>query len=404
MVDNEQPNNDVTAFNAASAAGAPMLHPSPQAQAISAGTRNEICKDDIGLHFIDEIALYDRQIRLWGVRAQEKLRSANILLVGMRALANEIAKNLVLAGIGSLTILDDQVVTEDDLGSQFFLSELHLGMNRAAAAITQVRTLNPRVALHVDMENILLKPPEFYSLFNMVIATDLDLTPLSNINAACRFVNVPFYAAGSHGMYGFIFADLITHDYVIEREKSNLPTELKAETMTRSIVATSTKEENGKQVEMVTKREIYSPINLANTSPLQPEHLSSRRRKLQIPPLLTCLRALWEFQGLSGQSIPTHSHADLEIFTKLATEKHKELQLPPETLRSEFLRSFLQNVGSEIAPVTAFLGGQLAQDVINVLGQREQPIQNFLLFDSEDSKGPVYALHPIFPPLDVPIV
>lgn len=241
-------------------------------------------------------------------------------------------------------------------------------------------------------------------MFNMVIASDLDLAPLSNINAACRFVNVPFYAAGSHGVYGFIFADLITHDYVIERERSNLPTELKAETVTRSIVATSTKEENGRQVEMVTKREIYSPINLANTSPLQPEHLSSRRRKLQIPPLLTCLRALWEFQGLSGQSIPSHSHADLELFTKLATEKHKELQLPSETLRSEFLRSFLQNVGSEIAPVTAFLGGQLAQDVINVLGQREQPIQNFLLFDSEDSKGPVYALHPIFPPLDVPIV
>ncbi|KAL9031570.1 MAG: hypothetical protein Q9196_000418 [Gyalolechia fulgens] len=322
----------------------------------------------------------------------------------MRALANEIAKNLVLAGIGSLTILDDQVVTEDDLGSQFFISEIHLGMNRAAAAVTQVGTLNPRVALRVDTENILAKPPDFYSMFNLVIATDLDLTPLSNINAACRFVNVPFYAAGSHGMYGFVFADLITHDYVIEREKSNLPTELKAETMTRSIVATHTKEENGKQIEMVTKREIYSPINLANTSPLQPEHLSSRRRKLQVPPLLTCLRALWEFQSLARRSIPTHSHADLELFTKLATEKHKELQLPAETLRSEFLRSFLQNAGSEISPVTAFLGGQLAQDVINVLGQREQPIQNFLLFDSEESKGPVYALHPIFPPLGIPIV
>lgn len=58
-----------------------------------------------------------------------RLRSANILLIGMRALANEIAKNLVLAGIGSLTILDDQLVTEDDLGSQFFVSELHVGMN-----------------------------------------------------------------------------------------------------------------------------------------------------------------------------------------------------------------------------------------------------------------------------------
>ena len=47
----------------------------------------------------------------------------------MRALSNEIAKNLVLAGIGSLTILDDQLVLEEDLGSQFFISELHVGMN-----------------------------------------------------------------------------------------------------------------------------------------------------------------------------------------------------------------------------------------------------------------------------------
>lgn len=60
----------------------------------------------------------------------------------------------------------------------------------------------------------------------------------------------------------------------------------------------------------------------------------------------------------------------------------------------------MQNVGSEISPVCAFLGGQLAQDVINVVGGKEQPIQNILLFDGERSAGPVYALHPIFPPLE----
>src|SRR2546423_11923810 len=53
----------------------------------------------------DEIALYDRQIRLWGVKAQERLRSAKILLIGMKARANEIAKNLVLAGAWALTLL-----------------------------------------------------------------------------------------------------------------------------------------------------------------------------------------------------------------------------------------------------------------------------------------------------------
>lgn len=243
-----------------------------------------------------------------------------------------------------------------------------------------------------------MKPPEYLLPFDMVVATDMNFDTLSIINVSCRILNKPFYAAGSHGFYGFIFADLISHDYVIEREKSNVPTVLKAESATRSIIAVSTKKEHGKLIEMVTKREMYSPLLLANTSPIPQAHLSSRRRKLQIPPLLSCLRALWDFQKTSG-SLPSHSRADLELFTTLATEKHQELQLPPETLRSDFLRSFLQNLGSELAPVTAFLGGQLAQDIINVLGQREQPIQNFLLFDGEESKGPVYALHSIFPDL-----
>lgn len=58
-----------------------------------------------------------------------RLRTANILLINMRALANEIAKNLVLAGVGSMTIADSETVVDDDLGSQFFVSGQHLGMN-----------------------------------------------------------------------------------------------------------------------------------------------------------------------------------------------------------------------------------------------------------------------------------
>lgn len=75
----------------------------------------------------DEIALYDRQIRLWGAQAQERIRSAHILLVSLRALGTEIAKNLTLAGISSLTIVDDEPVTEDDLGAQFFIREEDIG-------------------------------------------------------------------------------------------------------------------------------------------------------------------------------------------------------------------------------------------------------------------------------------
>lgn len=58
-----------------------------------------------------------------------RIRTANILLVSIKALANEIAKNLVLAGIGSITLADHEAVTEEDLGAQFFVSDADVGKN-----------------------------------------------------------------------------------------------------------------------------------------------------------------------------------------------------------------------------------------------------------------------------------
>jgi ubiquitin-like 1-activating enzyme E1 A len=342
----------------------------------------------------DEIALYDRQIRLWGVQAQEKIRNANILLITMKALANEIAKNLVLAGIHSLTIVDHELVTESDLGAQFFISEADIGVNRAEAAAPQIRKLNPRVNVIVDPSDIKTKGPDFFGQFDIVIATDLQPDTLNIINTATRVNRRPFYAAGVHGFYGFIFSDLIQHDYVIEREKSNVTTAIQAETRTRSVVDVKDKKENGKNFEMVTKRELYSTWFLASDAAILPaEFLRSRRRLKAVTPILSCFRALWEFLQLQNGRLPSTSD-DLKMFTVLATQKHEHLKLPSETLRSEVLRKFLQNLGSEIAPVTAVLGGQLAQDVINVLGARQQPIQNMVIFDGDSMEAPMYALHP----------
>ncbi|KAL4865461.1 hypothetical protein BDV12DRAFT_148691 [Aspergillus spectabilis] len=342
----------------------------------------------------DEIALYDRQIRLWGLKAQEQLRSANILLITFKALANEVAKNLVLAGIGTLTIIDDAIVTEEDLGAQFFLTQDCVGQNRAQAAAPAVRSMNPRVQVFADTSNVATKTPEFFSQFDVTIATELDIAMYNTINAACRISGRSFYAAGLHGFYGFVFSDLIEHDFVIERSRSNVPSPTQ-ETPTRRILNITTKREGDKIIEMVTKREVYTPLILANTSPLPAEFTRLPRRKRQVTPLLSCLRALWEFQKIQG-AFPSFSHQDLEFFTKLASEAHQELKLDISTLDSAFLRTFLQNLGSELSPVAAFLGGSLAQDVINVLSAREQPLQNLLLFDGERSVAPTYPLHPIF--------
>lgn len=259
----------------------------------------------------------------------------------------------------------------------------------------RLQELNPRVTVVADNSDIREKLQDFYTPYDMTIASDLDFGTLGLVNTAVRMAMRPFYATGMHGFYGFIFADLIEHEYIIEREQSNVNTQLKAESATRSIIGVTTKKENGKNIEMVTKKEIYSHILMANTSPLPPEYLTSRRKMKSVTPLLPAMRALWEFERNIGR-LPTHSRADLEIFTSTANEKLQELQMPLDTLKADFLRSFLQNIGSELVPTAAFVGGRLAEDVINVLGKREQPLQNLALFDGESFQGPIYALHPIF--------
>ncbi|OAA58769.1 Molybdenum cofactor biosynthesis, MoeB [Cordyceps fumosorosea ARSEF 2679] len=352
----------------------------------------------------DEIALYDRQIRLWGMAAQAKIQNANILLITMRALANEVAKNLVLAGVKSITLLDSATVTEADLGAQFFqndgdsndATQSHVGRNRAEAAAPALRKLNPRVQVHVDAEGVKTKGPSYFASFDIVIATDLDPDSFNLINTATRINGKAFYAAGTHGMFGFIFSDLIEHDFVIERDAGNVATHApQQETRTRSIVSVQTKKDGGKTIESVAKRELYSTWFLASDiATLPDEYTASKRRLRAVTPALSCLRALWEFVQVHPPGGLPATRDDLKLFTQLATQKHKALRLPSETLRPEFLRAFLQNLGAEVAPVAAVLGGQLAQDVINVLGQRQQPIQNTVIFDGNTMEGLVYALHP----------
>jgi ubiquitin-like 1-activating enzyme E1 A len=47
------------------------------------------------------------------------MRSSTVLLLSLRSLAHEAIKNLVLAGIGRLIVMDEGVVTEEDLGAGF---------------------------------------------------------------------------------------------------------------------------------------------------------------------------------------------------------------------------------------------------------------------------------------------
>jgi len=55
------------------------------------------------------------------------MRNATILVVRLKGTATEAIKNVVLAGIGKLVIVDGEEVTEEDLGAGFLFRDEDVG-------------------------------------------------------------------------------------------------------------------------------------------------------------------------------------------------------------------------------------------------------------------------------------
>ena len=66
------------------------------------------------------------------------MRNATILVVRLRGIATEAIKNMVLAGIGKLIIIDSDNVNEEDLGAGFFFRDEDVGLKVRVFQITPV--------------------------------------------------------------------------------------------------------------------------------------------------------------------------------------------------------------------------------------------------------------------------
>jgi len=90
---------------------------------------------------VDE-KLYSRQLYVMGHEAQRRMMSSSCLLIGVSGLGVEIAKNVILAGISSLTFYDPYNVNYYDLGGNFYCSEEDVDNNRAAVCKDKLAELN----------------------------------------------------------------------------------------------------------------------------------------------------------------------------------------------------------------------------------------------------------------------
>ncbi|KAJ7645488.1 hypothetical protein DFH06DRAFT_1211474 [Mycena polygramma] len=303
----------------------------------------------------EEVGRLDRQIRVWGFEAQQRLGTAT-----------EVIKNIVLSGIGRIVIMDGGEVMEEDLGSGFFFRDEDVGKKRVDAAKERIESLNPLVTVETMTTFSTLEGPEF----DATIEEDWNREGLIRLNDACRRLGKPFYAGGTYGVLGYIFCDLLKHDYVAPNDRS-VPKEAQ-----KNIKLSAT----------------YPPLSEAlrhrwsALTKRQTERSQSRGRFRYSWYLV----ALWEYEKVHGQ-LPTGAAdvAELESIANAMISAADVKKQVLETIPSELIQSLSDTARSEFSPVCAIVGGMLAQDILKTLGARDPPIANLFTFDGHSGAGTV---------------
>jgi molybdopterin-synthase adenylyltransferase len=90
---------------------------------------------------------YARQAELLGEEGQRKLSRAHVLVLGAGGLGSPLLFYLAAAGIGSLTVVEDDRVSESNLNRQILYSEADLGCWKVERAAERLRALNGTVRL-----------------------------------------------------------------------------------------------------------------------------------------------------------------------------------------------------------------------------------------------------------------
>ena len=105
---------------------------------------------------VDAIQRYARQLRLAqiGEAGQATLGSAKVVLLGAGGLGSPAALYLAAAGVGQLTLIDDDVVERSNLHRQIIHADARVGMAKTESARIALQALNPRVRIVIHNERL----------------------------------------------------------------------------------------------------------------------------------------------------------------------------------------------------------------------------------------------------------
>ncbi|EBZ6200290.1 HesA/MoeB/ThiF family protein [Salmonella enterica subsp. enterica serovar Enteritidis] len=148
---------------------------------------------------------YSRQILLGdiAIEGQQKLLNSHVLIVGLGGLGSPAALYLAGAGIGTLTLADDDDVHLSNLQRQILFTTDDIAHPKAQAAKLRLAQLNPGSKLIVLQQRLtgdVLKNAVAHA--DVVLDCTDNMATRQEINAACVALNTPLITASAVGFGG----------------------------------------------------------------------------------------------------------------------------------------------------------------------------------------------------------
>ncbi|ESO94579.1 hypothetical protein LOTGIDRAFT_232383 [Lottia gigantea] len=379
-------------------------------------------------------SLYSRQRYVLGDSAMKRMAQSSVLLCGVGGLGIEIAKNIVLAGVKSLTIQDDKNASIEDLGTQFFLHEADINKNRAEASSHHLSELNPYVSIKTLTQKLDEKTDLSYlKQYQCIILTESPLNVQLKVNRYCRSQKpqIQFISSDVFGILGQVFCDF-GDEFEVMDHNGEEPKEVFVANITQGspgIVSTLDNKVHGfenddtvvfKEVKGMDclnghqfKIKVESPctFSIGETSLLDEykgggiasqvkisKHFKfeSLEEQLKNPALLhpdlckldapaTCHLTYYTLQTFiqkENRYPNVWSVEDSEKFENLAQELNQQLTSPVDCINRQLLRSICFTSQGCLPPLCATLGGFVAQEALKALTGKFTPLNQWLYLDA----------------------
>jgi adenylyltransferase/sulfurtransferase len=145
-----------------------------------------------------ELDRYQRHIVLKevGGQGQARLKSATVAVVGAGGLGSPCLQYLAAAGVGQLTLIDDDIVSLSNLQRQTLYTTADIGRPKAEAAAERLQAMNPHVVVEPLVTRLTAETAATLLAQHDVVADGCDnFRTRSEVNRACVRAGIPLVSA-----------------------------------------------------------------------------------------------------------------------------------------------------------------------------------------------------------------